>query len=82
MAKRYITVRVVNSSGKAADYARVNLYVYQFAASGSFEKHTNSDGVAEFDVDIDDGAEISVSVNGDEKVRRGSIKTPYTVSIQ
>jgi len=81
MAKRYITVRVVNSSGKPEYYARVTLWVYQFAAGGSYEKHTNSDGVVEFDVDIDEGAEVSISVNGSEKVRRGSIRTPYTVTI-
>lgn len=81
MAKRYITIRVVNSSGKPEYYARVNLYIYQFAASGSHEKYTNHDGVAEFDLDIDEGAEVSVSVNGNEKVRRGSIRTPYTVTI-
>lgn len=60
--------------------ARVSLWVYQFGASGSLpEKYTDSSGKAEFDTDLDTHAEISISVNGTEKVGRSTIKSSYDV---
>ncbi len=70
--KRYISVRVVDSSGKPAYYAKVVLYVSQTLASGPLpEKYTNSEGLAEFETDLDAFAQVSVSVNGYERVRSG-----------
>ncbi len=76
-----VLVRVYDGGGKPAHNARVSLWVYQFAASGSKEKYTNSDGEAEFDLDIDEGAEISISVNSSEKISRGSVKGSYRVQL-
>lgn len=81
MAKRYISVRVVDSSGKPVYYAKVTLWIYQFMASGSKEKYTDHEGLAEFDEDLDSGAEVSISVNGSEKVKRSSIKAEYKVVV-
>lgn len=79
MARRYISVRVVDSGGKSVYYAKVTLWIYQFAASGSKEKYTDHDGLAQFDEDMDGGAEVSISVNSSEKVKRSSPKAQYTV---
>ena len=79
---RSIEVRVVNSDGRPAQGEKVSVWVYQFAASGAVEpKYTNSDGVAEFDLDIDDSAEISISVDGYEKIGRGSVRGSYRVQL-
>jgi len=78
--KRYISVRVVDSGGKPAYYAKVVLYASQALASGPLpEKYTNSDGVAEFEPDLDTSAQVSVSVNGYERVRSGPIQAQYKV---
>jgi uncharacterized protein YciU (UPF0263 family) len=73
-------VRVYNDEGRLMHYARVNLYVYQFLASGQYEQYTDSDGETEFDLDTDEFAEISISVNGNERVKRGSIRGEYRIS--
>lgn len=80
--KRYISVRVVDSGGRPVHYARVVLHVSQFLASGPLpEQHTNRDGVAEFEPDLDASAQVSVSVNGQERVRTGSIQAEYRVVV-
>lgn len=78
---RNVQVRVYNSDGKPAYYARVTVNVYQFMAGGQKEVYTDSDGRAEFDLDVDEGAEISIGVNGYEKVSRGKIRGEYRVNI-
>ncbi len=80
--KRYISVRVVDAGGKPTYYARVVLYVSQTLASGPLpEKYTNSNGLAEFETDLDASARISVSVNGHEQVRSGPIQADYKVTL-
>ncbi len=78
---RNVLVRVYDSSGKPAYYARVTVNVYQFMAGGQKEAFTDSDGRAELDLDVDEGAEISIGVNGSEKVSRGKIRGEYRISI-
>lgn len=79
---KYITVRVVNSEGRPQYYARVSVYVYQFAAEGMKEaQYTNADGETDFKLDIDDGAQIAIYVNGSEKIERGSVRSEYKVTI-
>lgn len=80
--KRYVSVRVVDEGGKAVSSATVALYLYQSLASGGAgQKQTNSEGLAEFEVDADSSAEMSVSVNGHERVRRSSIQGEYKIRI-
>lgn len=80
--KRYISVRVVDTSGKPANYAKVVLYVSQTLASGPLpEKYTNSEGLAEFEPDLDASAQISVSINGQERVRSCPIQAEYKVAL-
>jgi len=80
--KRYISVRVVDSGGKPAYYAKVVLHVSQVLASGPLpEKYTNNDGVAEFEPDLDASSQVSVSVNGQERVRSGPIQAEYKVAL-
>ena len=72
---RYVTVRVVDSGGRPQSNIRVAIYVNQFAASGMKDpQYTNSDGETEFALDIDTFAEISVYVDGQERVKRGSVQ--------
>ena len=78
---RNVLVRVFDSSGRPARGERVSIWVYQFLAGGVKEMQTNSDGEAEFNLDIDEGAEISVSVNSVERVKRGSVKGSYRVQL-
>ena len=78
---RNVLVRVVKSDGRPAERERVSIWVYQFAAGGVKEQQTNSNGEAEFNLDIDEGAEISVSVNSKEYVSRGSVKGSYRVQL-
>lgn len=44
-------------------------------------EYTNSDGEANFSLDIDDGAEITVYVNGNAKVGRGSVRSEYKITV-
>ncbi len=75
-----VLVRVYSSSGRPVSGARVNVYVYQFLAYGYVpEQYTDSDGEAEFDLDVDNGAEISISVDGSERVGRGRIRGSYRI---
>ena len=79
---RYVSVRVVNSSGQPSHGTRVALDVHQAFASGMKAEYTNSEGgLAEFTLDVDDGAEITVYAEGNEKVKRGSIRSSYTVTV-
>jgi hypothetical protein len=79
---RNVQVRVYNSEGRPQSQIKVVCFIYQFMASGQKEAWTNSDGVAEFNLDVDSGAEISLSVdNGRVQVPRGSIRGDYRVQI-
>ena len=79
---KYVTVRVVNSSGSPVSNAKVSVYVHQFLAEGMKNpEYTNSDGEAEITLDIDDGAQISIYVNGSERVGRGNVRATYTIPI-
>jgi hypothetical protein len=80
--QRSVLVRVFESDGRPARDARVNIWVYQFAAGGfAGEQYTNSSGEAEFDLDIDDGAEIEVYVNGESKTHRMSVQGSVRVQL-
>ncbi|WP_395095199.1 hypothetical protein [Armatimonas sp.] len=78
---RNVLVRVYNGDGTSAKGVRVSLWIYQFLASGSKEGYTNSDGEVEFDLDIDSGAEISISVEGTEYIRRGAVRGSYRIQL-
>jgi hypothetical protein len=80
--KRNILVRTYDASGRPASGLRVSLWVYQFLASGSAgEKYTNSNGEVDFDLDIDEGAEISISINGTERSSRATPRGEYRFSV-
>ena len=76
-----ILVRVYSPTGTPAQNARVCLWIYQFLASGSKEGTTNSSGEIEFDLDIDNGAEISINVDGVEYIRRCNIQGVYRIQL-
>ena len=77
---RYVTVRVVDSGGRPQPNTRVSVYVHQFLAEGmKGPEYTNSDGCVEFALDIDTFAEISIYVNGNETVKRGSVRAEYKI---
>ena len=78
---RYVSVRAVDSSGRPQSNVRIVIEVHQFAGGGVRTEYTNSDGLAEFQLDVDQFAEITVYANGNEKVRRGSIKAEYKVVV-
>jgi len=78
---RNVLIRVFKSDGRPAERERISIWVYQFAAGGVKEQHTDSNGEAEFNLDIDSGAEISVSVNSKEYISRGSVKGSYRVQL-
>ena len=79
---KYVTVRVVGSGGNPQSNAKVSLYISQTFASGmKGPEYTNSDGEVDFDLDIDEGAQVSVYVNGQERVSLGSVKAEYRVIV-
>lgn len=78
---RNVVVQVFDGSGRPAQNERVSIWVYQFLAGGVKEQQTDSNGEAEFNLDIDSGAEISVNVNSKEYVKRGSVKDGYRVQL-
>ena len=79
---RNVLVRVFNGDGRPVQGARVVCWVYQFAASGwKPEKYTDSSGEVEFDLDIDGGGEIALSVNGVEKVSRSKPNGSYRLTV-
>ena len=63
----------------AGSGARVALEVHQFLAGGVKTETANSEGTAYFHLDVDAGAEVTVYVDGKERVRRGSIQDVYYV---
>lgn len=79
---KYVTVRVVDSGGRPQANVKVSIYINQFAAQGMKEpQYTNSSGEAEFQLDIDTYGEITVYVNGQERVPRGSVRAEYKVVV-
>ena len=78
---RNVLVRVFDGNGRPAQKERVSIWVYQFLAGGVKEQQTDSNGEAEFNLDIDSGAEISISVNSKECVSRGSVKGSYRIQL-
>ncbi|HWD38190.1 MAG TPA: hypothetical protein VG944_05025, partial [Fimbriimonas sp.] len=82
MAKRFVSVRVIGSDGRAVKDARVSIEIHQFMAGGfTPEQRTDSSGETSFDIDADSGAECTVYVNGHAQVKRGSIQGQYKVYI-
>lgn len=82
MASRNVLVRVYDSGGHPVRGTTVRIWVYQFAASGfKPEKYTDASGEVEFDLDIDAGADISISVDGSERVSRGSVRGSYRIEV-
>lgn len=78
---RYISVRVVDSGGRPKRASRVALEVHQFLAGGVKSEITDNDGLAQFAIDVDDGAEVTIMVNGNVEFSRGPIKAQYLVTI-
>ena len=79
---KYASVRVVDSGGRPRSGEKVSVYVYQFAAGGMIgPEYTNSDGLADFTLDIDEYAEIAIYVAGSERVRRDRVRASYTVIV-
>ena len=77
---RHVTVLVVDASGRPRPNTRVSIYVIQSFASGmKGPQYTDSSGEAEFRLDIDETAQISVYVDGNEHVQAGSVKAAYKV---
>ena len=77
---RYVSVRVVDSGGRPKRDSRVAIEVHQFLAGGIVGKQTNSDGMAQFRLNVDEGAEITIMVDGNVRVQRGSIRADYSVT--
>ncbi len=77
---RYVSVRVVGSDGRPVRDARVGIEVHQFLAGGVKTEYTDSEGLAEFQLDVDEGAEITIYVNGNQKMQRGSIRSEYKIT--
>ncbi len=79
---QYMTVRVVDGSGRPQHNAKVSVYISQTLASGMKDpEYTNSDGEAEFRLDVDTGAQITIYVNGNEKISNTSVKSEFKVTI-
>ena len=78
---RYVSIRVVDSGGRTKRDVRVALEIHQFLASGIKAENTDSNGLAQFSLDVDDGAEVTVMVNGSVKLQRGPIKSEYFFTI-
>lgn len=82
MAIRYSQVRVVDASGRPVKDAKVSIFVHQFMASGFVsDQYTNADGLAQFELDCDNGAEVTISVNGYPKTSRGTIQGQYSIFV-
>ena len=79
---RSVLVRVFDAGGRPVSGARVVVWVYQFLAGGAVpEQYTNSSGEAEFNLNVDASAEISIRVNGTDKILRGAIQGSYRVQV-
>jgi hypothetical protein len=79
---KYVSIRVRDSGGRPQAHVRVGIFVSQFAASGAVsDQYTDSDGETNFSLDIDDGAEITVYINGQERVSRGRVRAEYFLTI-
>lgn len=79
---KYVTVRVVDSGGRPQSDVKVSIYVHQMLAEGmKGPEYTDASGLTDFDLDIDEHAQISIYVNGNERVPRGSVRADYRVTI-
>ncbi len=76
---RYVSIRVVDSGGRPKRDVRVALEIHQFLAGGVKAQNTDSNGLANFSLDVDDGAEVTVMVNGEVRLQRGAIKAEYLI---
>lgn len=77
---RYTKVRVVGSDGRPLRNTRVGIEIHQFAAGGVVAETTDSEGLAQFQLNVDTFAEITIYVNGQVRVPRGSIKSEYLIT--
>ncbi len=77
---KYVTVRVVDGSGRPQSNAKVAFWVGGIAGGFLPPQYTNSDGEADFKLN-DSYSEISVSVNDKERVPRGSVRAEYKIVI-
>jgi hypothetical protein len=60
---RYMTVRVVDSSGRPKQGARVGVQVHRFLAGGfKSDQYTDADGTTEFE--LSDDSRVTLYVNG------------------
>ena len=78
---RYITVRVVDSSGRPYYNEKVSVECHRTLATGFVpDQSTDREGVAQFSVD-DNMPEISIFVKGRKVVDRDSVRAQYQVVI-
>lgn len=79
---QYISIRVLDTSGRPKHNARVAIGVNQFLASGVLQpKFTNTDGLVRFELNIDNFAEIEIYIDGKEMVSRGKVKSEYFITM-
>lgn len=79
---RSVLVCVYDSGGRPASGIPVTCFVYQMLANGQKEAWTNDRGEAEFELDVDSGAEIALSINrAQREVKRGPIQGRYRVDL-
>jgi hypothetical protein len=75
---RSVEVRVVDHAGRCRAGVPVTCFIYQTLANGQKSSSTNSQGCASFDLDVDEYAQIQISVNHGKHVsERGPIRAEY-----
>jgi|GEM_PF-2466125 hypothetical protein len=78
---RYINVRVLDRSGKPVSQARISIGKFGID-QGVFgdQKYTDSDGLAQFALDLGDYDDICVYVNGEDRTGRTRPKAEFFIT--
>lgn len=79
---QHVFIRVVDRSGQPLRNERVSIFATHIAATGGIpDQHTDARGVAVFDLEVDDKAEVIVYVRGRECCARGPLQLRYEISV-
>ncbi len=78
----HIQIRVVNRLGAPLTNERVSLFASPLTSTSAIpDQTTDAQGLANFDIDVQDQAELAVYVRGRERCRMAPLRDRYDIAI-
>jgi hypothetical protein len=77
---QHVEVQVLDRYGRAVNNERVSIFPTQIAAGGGVpDQWTDTTGLARFDLEVEENAEVILYVRGREQVSRSPLRSRYRI---